>query len=121
MERETLPFIEYLCDSLRIGRPALGRIVVSYPAVLASSVQKNADNVIRFLVEYGVDRDQLKKILRNRPQLLALRVETNLLPTVKYNRPSIISSANLFEISLTLHSPHFPVLSSQSLPGPLPL
>jgi hypothetical protein len=85
MERDTLPFIEYLCDSLRIGRPALGRIVLSYPAVLASSVQKNADYVIRFLLEYGVDRDKLKKILRNRPQLLALRVETNLRPTVKHN------------------------------------
>lgn len=99
MERETLPFIEYLCDSLGIGRPALGRIVISYPAVLASSVKKNAAYVIRFLLEYGVDRDQLKKILRIRPQLLSLRVETNLRPTVEINRPSNRILANLFHTS----------------------
>jgi hypothetical protein len=100
MERETLPFIKYLCDNLRIGRLALGRIVVSYPAVLASCVQKNADYVIRFLLEYGVEHDQLKKILRNRPQLLALRVETNLRPTVRYNRPCIKNCRIKFYFSL---------------------
>jgi hypothetical protein len=88
MERETLPHIQYLCDALRIGRPALGRVVVSYPAVLASCVQKNSEHVIRFLLEFGVDHDQLKKILRKRPQLLALRVETNLRPTVEHTVPA---------------------------------
>jgi hypothetical protein len=95
MERETLPFIEYLCNALSIGRPTLGRIVLSYPAVLASCVHKNADCVILFLLEYGVNQDQLKKILRIRPQLLALRVDTNLRPTVMQNLSSIYPSANL--------------------------
>ena len=82
LEIEILPFIDYLCKELDLGKHLLGRMIISCPAVLSSSVQKNAASVIGFLRECKVGQEQIKRIISKRPQLLALRVERNLRPSV---------------------------------------
>ena len=83
LETELFPFIDYLCTTLNVGKSFVGRIALNYPTILSSCVKKNADSVIYFLVEEcKLDQDQLRKMIYKRPQLLTLRVESNLRPTV---------------------------------------
>lgn len=84
MELEITPFVEYLGECLQTERSELGRVVMAYPTILKSCVQQNAGSVINFLREFNLNQVQLKKILINRPQLLALRVDINLRPTVDF-------------------------------------
>lgn len=82
MEIEIAPFVEYICGCLDIGKPVFGRILLAYPSVMTRCVQQNAVLVINFLREFNLNQVQLKNVIIRRPQLLALRVDQNLRPTV---------------------------------------
>ena len=87
LSQDIYPFVDYLCETLQVERVFIGRMLTSYPLFFQRSVQANARSVIDFLTQVGLSTQQLKKVLRARPTLLALRVDRNLQPTVRRGRP----------------------------------
>jgi hypothetical protein len=75
LSEQIVPYIQHLSNELSLTLPNIAKIAKSFPALLSPWVQANANDVLKFLKDLGLRKNGLFKVIRERPQLLSLRVE----------------------------------------------
>jgi len=73
-----------LMRALQVPASVIGRALETCPQLLSENTCANAEQMVYFLVEIGVRREDIQAIFLIRPQLMYLKVERNVRPTAAF-------------------------------------
>lgn len=67
-------------EEIGLGGKTTGRILCRCPEIFASSVDNTLRTKLDFLIDFGIPRDHLPRVIRKYPELLGLDAQKTLLP-----------------------------------------
>jgi len=92
---QILPVASYLMDGLGIWEDDLARVLHLYPTLLGMPIS-DMEKVVDFILEQGVERENLPSIFRSFPSLLTLDIEKDMLPVIDFLRSIGIKNVGRF-------------------------